>query len=117
MKNYIDDLANVLQLTPFQAGVLKSKYDMYCVGRMQKRGGNLFVPYKAKNIWDKFVNVICGCPGDLVGTDKMLVECQRHIGLTANGYHCVKVGMYKYWADNDGNVVSRDVYLDNCKSN
>lgn len=113
MYRNLDVLAHNLNLTNYQFSKLKTHYDRYDIGGLQKRGGILYAPYFSRGLWQRFKCFLFGVPADLIGTDKTLLQAQRKIRFYANGYHCVRVGRYVYYADACGNVISRDEFQKN----
>lgn len=113
MQQYVDKLARNLNLSPYQSSKLKSNYDRYNISRLEKRGAILFAPYQSSGIWGFFMRMFRGVRADLIGENKMLLQAQRNIKFCANGYHCVRVGRYTYYADATGNVVSHSQFVEN----
>lgn len=111
MHNNIENLRHHLNLTQYQSNRLKMYYEMYNFSRLQKRGGVLYVPYASRGLWERVGRILFGVRADLIGQNKVLLRAQRNIKFFANGYHCVRVGKYTYYADAAGQVVSRDEFL------
>lgn len=111
MLNKIDSLAQNLNLSSYQANKLKMDYDKYNISRLEKRGGVLYAPYVVHGFWGRMSSVFCGRRADLIGHNRMLLRAQRNIKFCANGYHCVKVGRYTYYANAIGDVVSRSEFM------
>ena len=106
MNNKIDYLAQNLNLSSYQANKLKMDYDRYNISRLEKRGGVLYAPYVVHGFWGRVSRVFFGVQADLIGQNKTLLQAQRNIKFYANGFHCVKVGRYTYYADANGNNIS-----------
>ncbi|MBQ8255372.1 MAG: hypothetical protein IJY99_00190 [Alphaproteobacteria bacterium] len=111
MQEYINSLSQNLNLSNYQTNRLKKDYDLYNISRIQKRGGVLYVPYLSHGFWGRVGRVLFGARADLIGHDKILLRAQRNIKFCANGYHCVRVGKYTYYANSYGQVISRDEFL------
>ena len=84
---------------------------MYNIARLQKRGGVLYAPYATHGMFGWLGKVLFGGRADLIGKNHMLLRAQKNIRFCANGYHCVRVGRYTYYADAMGNAVSRSEFL------
>ena len=115
MYGNLNNLAANLNLTDYQFSKLKTYYDRYNLSGLQKRGGILYAPYVAHSLLQKIKQFLFGAPADLIGQNKTLLQAQRKIKFCANGYHCVRVGRYVYYADAMGNVISRSEFLENTK--
>lgn len=111
MYNKIDCLAQNLNLSSYQANKLKTDYDKYNISRLEKRGGVLYAPYVVHGFLERVYNLFLGRRADLIGQNRILLQAQRNIKFCANGYHCVKVGRYTYYADATGRVVSRNEFI------
>ena len=111
MYNKIDCLAQNLNLSSYQTNKLKMDYDKYNISRLEKRGGILYAPYVVHGFWGHVSSVFFGRRADLIGYNRMLLRAQRNIKFCANGYHCVKVGRYTYYANAIGDVVSRSEFM------
>ena len=85
-----------------------NKYNM---GRLVKRGGVLYAPYLLHGVYAWVVKIMCGAPADLIGQNEMLVRNNRNITFCHDGYHCVKMGTYKYYADANGHAISRECFM------
>ena len=106
MHEYIDNLTYALRLTQYQSNVLKLNHDKYNMGRLVKRGGVLYVPYMSHGLYQWIVKMLCGSQADLIGQSHILVRKNRNITFYDGGYHCVKMGTYKYYADATGRIIS-----------
>ena len=113
MHECFNTLSKNLNLTSYQTNKLKLHYDKYNIARLQKRGGLLYAPYVVHGFFGKISNILLGARADLIGQNKTLLRAQRNIKFGANGYHCVKVGRYTYYADSMGDVISREEFLEN----
>ena len=111
MHEYIDNLTQALRLTPYQSDVLKQNCNKYNMGRLVKRGGVLYAPYLLHGVYAWVVKIVCGAPADLIGQNEMLVRNNRNITFCHDGYHCVKMGTYKYYADANGHAISRECFM------
>lgn len=111
MHDYINNLSFTLRLTPYQLEVLKNNVQKYNIGRIVKRGGVLYVPYASCGVVSWFIKFICGARADLIGQNKTLITNRRNIKFCKNGYHCVKIGAYTYYADASGQAISRENFL------
>lgn len=111
MYNKIDCLAQNLNLSSYQTNKLKMDYDKYNISRLEKRGGVLYAPYVVHGFLERVYNLFLGRRADLIGQNRILLQAQRNIKFCANGYHCVKVGRYTYYADATGRVVSRNEFI------
>lgn len=111
MSDYINHLSYMLRLTPYQSNVLKNNKDKYNIGRLVKRGGVVYVPYVSRGIWAWCVKNLCGVRADLIGQNKILVKNRRNIKFCKNGFYCVKIGHFVYYADAMGRGISRDAFL------
>ena len=107
----INNLVVYLRLTPYQSQMLEHNIDKYNVGRVVKRGGVLYVPYMSRGILGWIKSIFLGVQADLIGPNKVLVRNRRNIRFFKNGYHCVKIGPYTYYADAMGHGISRDEFL------
>ena len=111
MHDYIDELSFNLCLTPYQSDVLKNNTQKYNMGRIVKRGGVVYVPYVSHGIFSGLVKIICGARADLIGQNKMLIKNRRNIKFCKNGYYCIKIGPYTYYADASGQAISKEDFL------
>ncbi|MBR4891858.1 MAG: hypothetical protein IKZ34_01595 [Alphaproteobacteria bacterium] len=113
MHDYITKLSENLNLTRYQENRLRLHYDKYNVSRLEKRGGLLYAPYVAHGVFGRVSRMFFGVRADLIGKNKTMLQAQRNIKLCANGFHCVKVGRYTYYADSNGKVISQHEFLQN----
>ena len=111
MYDYIDKLTKTLRLTPYQSYVLKNNTDKYNVSRLVKRGGVVYAPHISHGFFGYFIKLFRGATADLIGQNKILVHNKRNIKFCNDGYHCVQVGRYTYYADAMGRNISRDEFL------
>lgn len=104
----VDKLANSLGLNEYQTAVLRENYHKYDVSGLVKRGGVLYAPRTTgySGFRNAIYKILFGQSVDLIGRDKILLHAARHVKFMSGGYHCVRIGQYKYWADKDGNAVS-----------
>ena len=116
MHEYMNNLSQILSLSPYQTNKIKTNYGKYNIARLQKRGGVLYAPYLTHGVWQYFMRVLFGVQADLIGQDKTLLQAQRNIKFCANGYHSVRVGKYTYYADAAGNIVSQQEFFNNTRS-
>ena len=108
----IDKLATILGLSQYQKSVLMANRDAYNMSRLVKRGCALYAPRAAsRNIFDFVRCIFCGRRADLIGRDKMLVRNTRGIDFRARGFYSAPVGRYRYYADDAGNIIARDVFI------
>ena len=115
MHDNINKLSELLNLTSYQANKLKDHHERYNMSSLQKRGGLLYAPYASRNIFTYIKRIFLGTPADLIGQNKILLRAQRGIKFNANGYHCVRVGRYTYYADATGHTVSKSEFIRNTK--
>ena len=109
MKCNIDTLAHMLNLTDYQANVLKSRPDVYKLSGLVKRGHALYAPRVSSfSFLDILGCIFLGRRADLIGGDKMLVQNTRGIEFFADGFYSAPIGKYRYYADDNGNIVTRD---------
>lgn len=108
MRCDIEKLSEILNLSPYQRQCLQT--NEYNLGRLQKRGGVLYAPHRVTGFWRGISRIVRGAPADLIGKNKMLLRGQRDIQFSAGGYHRVRIGRFVYYADPDGQAVSRDIY-------
>ena len=113
MSENIDKLAMFLNLTKYQSNRLKVHCDRYNFDCLEKRGGVLCAPYKSRGVLRWITAGLFGVKADLIGQNRILLRAQRGIKFCANGYHCVRIGKYTYYANNSGDVISRDEFLRN----
>ncbi len=113
MHKNIDTLCQLMGLSQYQACKLKTHFERYNFSRLQQRGGVLYAPYLSNGFWQRVGAFLFGVRADLIGKNKVLLQAQRNIKFCANGYHCVRVGRYTYYANAMGQVVSRDEFLQN----
>lgn len=111
MTSHIDLLSKTLGLSPYQANKLRIHSQQYNISRLEKRGGVLYAPYLSNNIWEWIKKVTKGPRADLIGHDRMLLHSQRNIKFCANGYHCVRLGKYTYYANASGHVISQHEFM------
>ena len=116
MHDYISNLTHLLRLTPYQSDVLKSNINNYNLGHIVKRGGVIYVPYVSRGIYAWIIKKICGVRADLIGQNKILIRNKRNIRFYKNGYYCVKIGRYIYYADSMGHAISRNEFLQEIKN-
>ena len=107
----INVLAKNLNLSSYQINKIKNDYDKYNIARLEKRGGVLYAPYVVHGIQGWIARIFLGTTADLIGQDKTLLRAQRNIRFCANGYHCVRIGMYTYYANATGHVVSKQEFM------
>lgn len=111
MQADIDKLVTILNLTEYQARVLRARRHQYDMTGLVKRGGVLYAPRCAGDgpgIVHYVRRILFGRRADLIGRDKILLQAVRRIKFMADGLHCVRVGQYRYWADKNGQSVSGD---------
>ncbi len=114
MNSDIDKLANLLGLSSYQRNVLKANPDIYKLSGLIKRGRALYAP---RNITShKILNFLyvlfLGKSADLIGKDKMLVRDSRGIEFCAGGFYSAPIGRrYRYYADDDGNIITRETFI------
>ncbi len=111
MHDFIDNVTQNLNLSSYQASKVKSNYDKYNVSRLEKRGGLLYAPYIVHGFWGRISRALFGVRADLIGQNETILSAHRNIKFGANGYHCVKIGRYTYYADSTGKTVSYDDYV------
>ena len=116
MCDYIDKISFNLRLTPYQSDMLKNNIQKYNMGRIVKRGGVLYVPHMSRGVFGGLVKLVCGVRADLIGQNKILIKNKRKINFCKDGYHCIKIGRYKYYADAYGQAISREDFLRNINS-
>lgn len=116
MHDYIDNLTINLRLTPYQSHVLKANHKKYNMGRLVKRGGVIYAPYINHGIYGRVLKFLYGARADLIGQNKILVQNRRNIKFMSQGFYCVKIGPYTYYADAMGRAISREVFLDGIKN-
>ena len=116
MHKNINQICDLMGLNQYQSGKLRMHHERYNFAGLQQRGGVLYAPYATRGIWQYIGKVLFGVRADLIGKNHMLLRAQRGIKFCANGYHCVRVGRYVYYADASGRVVSRREFMAN-KSN
>ena len=116
MHKNINQLCDLLGLNQYQSSKLKTHYERYNFSRLQQRGGVLYAPYATHGVRQFLEKLLFGARADLIGKNTMLLRARRGIQFCANGYHCVRAGRYKYYADATGRVISRHEFLAN-KSN
>lgn len=119
MKSDIDKLANMMGLSEYQKNVLKSRPDAYNLSRLERRGNVLYAPRVTSCGLCGFFNLIfCGRVVDLIGKNKMLVRRMRGIKFFAGGFYSVPVGRgCRYYADDCGNIITRDMLRQRCLHN
>lgn len=108
MHESLEKLSEILNLSPYQRQCLAA--GEYNMGRLQKRGDILYAPHRVTGFWRGISRIVRGTPADLIGRNKMLLRGQRDIQFSAGGYHRVRIGRFVYYADPDGQAVSRDIY-------
>ena len=113
MHENINKITQLLNLTMYQTNKLKCNFEQYNMSGLQKRGGLLYAPYAAHGVLGRVWNLVVGGRADLIGPDRILLRAQRGIKFCANGYHCVRVGRYVYYAHAHGQVVSRNEFMQN----
>ena len=107
MHEYINTLSHNLNLSSYQENKIKTHCDRYNMSRLEKRGGLLYAPYVVHGFFGYMSRMFFGVQADLIGQNKTLLQAQRNIKFYANGFHCVKVGRYTYYADANGRIMSR----------
>lgn len=115
MQDYINILSKQLNLSQYQENKLKTQSYKYDVTRLQKRGGVLYAPYVTHGLFDWCIKFLFGRPADLIGPKYVLLRAQRKVKFCANGYHCVRVGRHRYYANAFGDIVSKNEFLKNTK--
>ncbi|MBD5389096.1 hypothetical protein HDR63_02475 [bacterium] len=84
----IEKLAAFLRLTPYQTYILEKKAPLYNLGRVVKRGGILYVPYRTPSAarWrDAAARLLFGPMADLIGPDEMVATGVRGARLLPDG--------------------------------
>lgn len=114
MNSDIDKLADVLGLSAYQRNVLKSNPDAYNLSGLIKRGSALYAPRNATS--HKLLNflsvIFFGRSADLIGKNKMLVRNTRGIEFRTGGFFSAPIGrQYRYYADDCGNIITREVFM------
>lgn len=77
MDNGFSQLAELLNLTPYQAAALSAGADKYDFSRLEKRDGNLYAPYAERGLYPYIVKLIRGRRTDVIGRDGILARGQR----------------------------------------
>ncbi len=115
----IEKLAQIMGLSQYQADVLKNNNGKYDLSGLVKRGGVLYAPHqmRTKSIFEIARRALTGKSADLIGPKKMLLQGQRKIKFYAGGFHCVSVGRFKYYADQDGHAVPRNIFMQSISNN
>mgnify|MGYP004460721609 CR=1 FL=1 len=111
MQADIDKLITTLNLTEYQARVLRARHRQYDMTGLVKRGGVLYAPRNSSDgngIIPRIRRALFGRRADLIGRNKMLLCATRRIKFMADGFHCVRIGQYQYWADKNGQSVSSE---------
>lgn len=103
-------LCDAMSLNEYQRQVLQTNYSKYNMHGLVKRGGVLYAPYVQHGLWCKFKKILIGRRADLIGENKIIVQNRCGIKFNANGCHCIPVGPYRYYADNNGNAISRKMF-------
>ncbi len=104
----IDMLAQNLNLSPYQRGVLRENYNEYDISRLVVRGGALYAPRRGKRaIFARARDIVLGRRADLIGVDKTLVRNRRGIKLYSGGKYSIDIGQYRLYADSSGRPTSR----------
>ncbi len=114
MNSDIDKLATIMGLSNYQKNVLKSHPGVYKLSGLIKRGKALYAPrYVTSNKILNFLHILfCGKTADLIGNDKMLVRNSRGIEFYAKGFYSAPIGRrYRYYADDSGNIITRDCFI------
>lgn len=113
MNPEIDKLARALNLSVYQENVLKSNPDAYKLSGLIKRGAVLYAPRVAtSHVFLNFLGrIFYGRSADLIGENKMLVRRGRGIDFRAHGFYSAPIGQYRYYADGDGNIITRATFL------
>lgn len=114
MNSDIDKLADILGLSAYQRNVLKSNPDIYHLSGLIKRGNALYAPRNATS--HRLLNFLSilflGRPADLIGKNKMLVRNSRGIEFCAGGFYSAPIGrQYRYYADDCGNIITRENFI------
>ncbi len=109
--NSLEYLSQTLGLSPYQENHLRLNQHKYNMGRLVKRGGVLYAPHAGRGFIRGIGRVLFGCPADLIGKNKTLLKNQRGIKFCADGYHCVRIGRFTYYADPNGQAVSREIFM------
>ncbi len=106
-----DRLAETMGLSPYQQETLRGNCEKYDFSRLVKRGDVLYAPHALRpGIYAALQRLLFGNFADLIGKNKTLLSGRRRIKFYAYGYHCVKVGQYKYYADPSGQAISRNIF-------
>ncbi len=106
----IDNVSKQLSLAEFQKNVLRENCDKYNLSGLIKRGKVLYAPHHCNaNLAEFLQSLFFGKKADLIGANKILLSSARRIKLYAYGYHCVNMGRHKYWADENGQAISKDI--------
>ena len=103
----IDKLATSMGLSSYQKNVLKSNKDAYKLNQLIKHGCVLYAPRATHSISNFVRRILFGRPVDLIGKNKMLVRNQCGIQFFSHGFYSVPIGRFKYYADENGDIVAR----------
>ena len=107
-----DRLTETMNLSQYQRDVLKNNYDKYNISRLVKRGDVLYAPHASRaGIFAAARRLLMGTPADLIGKNKTLLSDKRKIKFYACGYHCVHIVDFKYYADPNGQAISREIFM------
>lgn len=110
----IEKLCKLLGLSNFQKQQIQDNYEKYNISGLIKRGKVLYAPYKTDDLILRF---FMGELADLIGEEKMLIQNSRGIEFFAFGYHSLKIGDKKYYADPTGQIVTKKSVFDVLNSN
>lgn len=110
MEKNVELLSRHLNLSEFQSRVLRENCDRYDMSRLEKRGGVLYAPHRAKkgNLFERARRILRGAAADLIGADKMLVRGRCGVRFCAHGMHVVQIGKFKCYCDHTGCIISRE---------
>ncbi len=111
MNPQIEKLSRMLNLSPYQSQALAMGGEKYNMSRLVKRGGLLYAPYNMRGIFGAASDMLRGRRADLIGHSKTLLRAQRGIKFYADGYHCVRIGRFMYYADATGAAISRRAFM------
>lgn len=107
----IEKLATVMGLSQYQKNILKSNSAAYDISHLVKRGDVLYAPRVTHSFIQSFCDLFIGRSADLIGKNKMLVCNRRGVQFFARGFYSVAVGRYKYYADENGDIISRRAFM------
>lgn len=77
MTSDFQNLAQMLNLSPYQSAQLAAARDRYDIGRLAVKEGVVFAPVSPRGIFERATKMLFGARVDIIGRDEIISRGQR----------------------------------------